>query len=71
MLIDDIVYECFLVHYVVFDNIIQMGNQLCPANNKEIIENFKGIQKGDKSMSDLVSYLQEKGKKDDSGYLGV
>lgn len=35
-----------------------MGNQLCPANNKEIISNFKDIEKGDRSVSELVaSYL--------------
>jgi len=46
-----------------------MGNQLCPANNKDILENFKGIEKGDKSVSDLVNYLAERAKKDDSSLL--
>ena len=46
-----------------------MGNQLCPANNKEIFENFKGIEKGDKSVSDLVNFLAERAKKEEFNAL--
>ncbi len=33
--------------------IIIMGNSLCPASKKDIIQNFTEIEKGDKSYESL------------------
>jgi hypothetical protein len=45
-----------------------MGNQLCPANNKDLLKNFEGLEKGDRSVSELVAnYFQ--GKKDESSVI--
>ena len=34
-----------------------MGNQLCPANGKDVLENFKDMEKANQSVSDIVANI--------------
>ena len=43
-----------------------MGSQLCPANDKEIIQNFKELESGDKSFSIMLANYLSQNKKEES-----
>lgn len=46
-----------------------MGNQLCPADKKEILSNFQELEKGDRSVSLLVANYLARNKAQEESSL--